>query len=356
MAWDAERLRRDEGRRGRSTGAVAGHGLQGLADLRLERAKLRVLGRDDAQPLERQARADQVAELPPRDGASLGEEERAVAVLDARRRFLGEVEHASPVARLLAVGLAKEEERALVLGVELQRLFEEARADLEVLVAKHPARPEGERHGAARLRAGRLLEGLTLRLLERVEAALLGEQPFVERGDLLVRGVGRVGAREQPFGLVGRKAPSDPRRTQERARLRARRRRLRSPRGRAPGCALAHVLASTCASSRQALASGFLPPLAPKGAGVRRRRFFPVALVAEHVAQLDQQRARAGAVAPGLQLQLEELLDHVELAETPVDAPRGLEALDQRRVELVRVLKVLERLHAGEKLRLEDPA
>ncbi len=329
-------------------------GLQRLADLRLERAKLRMLGRDDAEALEREARPDQVPELPPRDRARLGEQEGAVAVLDARRGFFGEVEHAGPVAGLLSVGLAQEVERALVLRVEPQCLLEETRAHFEVLVPKHPTGPEDERHRPARLCARRLLEGLVLRLLERVEPALLGEQAFVQRGDLLVRGVGRVGAREQAFGLVGREAPGNPRGAQERARLRAGVRVVRHADER-----LQPVLCRPSLDLRVLEASarlGVLSAACAQGARVRRGSLFPVALIAKDVGQLDQQGAGPRAVTAGLELQLEELLDHVQLAEAPVDAPGGLEALDQRRVELVRVLKVLERLHPREKLCLEDPA
>jgi hypothetical protein len=59
------------------------------------------------------------------------------------------------------------------------------------------------------------------------------------------------------------------------------------------------------------------------------------------------------AVGAGLELELEELLHHVELPEVPVDGPGRLEALGERGIELVRVLKVLERLHAREELALE---
>ena len=48
-----------------------------LADLRLERAEDRVLGADLAEALEDRARADQVAELAPREVARLREKERA---------------------------------------------------------------------------------------------------------------------------------------------------------------------------------------------------------------------------------------------------------------------------------------
>ncbi len=108
--------------------------LEGLADLRLEGPELRVLGRDGAQTLERETGANEVAELAPRDGAGLREEEGAVAVLDAGRGLFGQIEDAGPVAGLLSVGLAEEEEGAFVLRIELERLLEEASADLEVLV------------------------------------------------------------------------------------------------------------------------------------------------------------------------------------------------------------------------------
>ena len=279
---------------GTCTGAVrGGAGLQGLADLGLEGAQLRVLGRNGAQALERQARTDQVAELPPRDRARLGEQEGAVAVLDARRRFLGEIEHAGPVARLLAVGLAQEEERALVLRIEPQRLFEEPRAHFEVLVAKHPARPERERQVPARLGAGRLLQGLVLRLLERVEPALLGEEPLVESGHLLVDGVRRVRARQQRLGIVGGKAPGDPRGAQESPRLDGAVARV-VRRARQGLEVLLGGLGLDLRVFQAGARLGVLAAAGAQGASVRCRRLFPVPLVAQDVAQLDQKCARPG--------------------------------------------------------------
>src|SRR5262249_50277893 len=61
---------------------------------------------------------------------------------------------------------------------------------------------------------------------------------------------------------------------------------------------------------------------------------------------------RFGAL-DGLQLQLEELLNHVQLAEIPIDAARLRERFEERRVQLVGILEVLEGFDAREKLLLE---
>ena len=83
--------------------------------------------------------------------------------------------------------------------------------------------------------------------------------------------------------------------------------------------------------------------------GFRRRRRLP----GDHLRR-NEERARHAAVLHALELELDELLDHVELAEVPVDPARRLEALPERGVQLVGVLEVLERLHARQELRLED--
>ncbi len=86
-----------------------------LSDLRFERAELRVIGMGGREAREDVLRANQVAHLAPRDRARLREEERRVAVLaGVRHRLFGEREHAIPVAALLAVHLAQEEERAVL--------------------------------------------------------------------------------------------------------------------------------------------------------------------------------------------------------------------------------------------------
>src|SRR6202034_1693967 len=87
---------------------------------------------------------------------------------------------------------------------------------------------------------------------------------------------------------------------------------------------------------------------------VRGRGSLPIALVAEDVAELEQERACSRTFGIGLELQIEELLNHVQLAEVPVDVASGFQALDEGGVELVGVLEMLERLHAGEKVGLED--
>ena len=63
----------------------------------------------------------------------------------------------------------------------------------------------------------------------------------------------------------------------------------------------------------------------------------------------------AARVLRALQLQLEQLLHHVELAELPVDAARFAQRFDQRRVQLEGILEVLERLHALQELPVQHP-
>ena len=129
-----------------------------------------------------------VPELAPRDGAGLREEERRVAVLaGVRDRLFGEREHAIPVAALAAVGVAQVVERAFVLGIELDRLLEELRACVDVLMTRHPARAEDVRQLRAHLLVGLVLEELRLQRLELLELAALAHHSFVERGGLLSR-------------------------------------------------------------------------------------------------------------------------------------------------------------------------
>src|SRR5690606_13847832 len=140
----------------------------------------------------------------------LREQEGRVAVLAGLRdRLLGEREHTIPVAALPTVSVAEVVERALVLGIELDRLLEELRAHVDVLVARHPAR--AEREGEARaLRALRLrLEQAELDALELLEATELAERALVEGGSLLVRRIGHVRALEEPDDGVGLEATRD---------------------------------------------------------------------------------------------------------------------------------------------------
>ena len=55
-----------------------------------------------------------------------------------------------------------------------------------------------------------------------------------------------------------------------------------------------------------------------------------------------------------LQLKLEQLLNHVQLAELPVDGSRFRQGVEQRRVQLVSILEMLERTHALQKLRVQN--
>jgi len=86
-----------------------------------------------------------------------------------------------------------------------------------------------------------------------------------------------------------------------------------------------------------------------QGARVGLARAIPVVLIPEHVAELAEQGARRRP-ARVLELQLVQLLHHVELAELPVDRTRLGERLDERRVLLEGVLEVLQGLDA-----LEEP-
>jgi len=71
-------------------------------------------------------------------------------------------------------------------------------------------------------------------------------------------------------------------------------------------------------------------------------------------AELEEKLARLRSVLDRAQLQLEELLHHVQLAEAPIHGARCLEALCERRIELVRVLEVLQRFDTGKELLFED--
>src|SRR5690606_5747126 len=78
-----------------------------------------------------------------------------------------------------------------------------------------------------------------------------------------------------------------------------------------------------------------------------------IALVEQHVPELAVQAGGARRITGGLELQLQQLLDHVELAELPVDAARFGQRVDQARVQLVGVLEVLERFDALKEARVE---
>ena len=94
------------------------------------------------------------------------------------------------------------------------------------------------------------------------------------------------------------------------------------------------------------------------GLRVGAGRLVVVPLVLEHVAELEEEAAGAQVVLHALELELAELLDHVQLPEVPVDRAGVLERLDERGIQLVGVLEVLERLHArrGTSSRARDRA
>jgi hypothetical protein len=88
---------------------------------------------------------------------------------------------------------------------------------------------------------------------------------------------------------------------------------------------------------------------------VRFHRSAVVAEIPEHVAELGEESARSRSIAV-LELQLEQLLDHVELAELPVDLASFGQRIDERRIELESVLEVLERLHPLEEALVKEAA
>ncbi len=243
-------------------------------------------------------------------------------------------------------------ERPLARRIERERLFEDLRPELDVLVPRHPSRPERQRERGALRAVRRLVEELALDREEPVDVTALDEHPFEERRSLFGGRIGAVGLLEQPFHRVGREATRNPRRAQVQARTERRVDRvpclpLQLRDVRLPRAALRlNIL--------EASAGLLVRPAARRHRlRVRARRLVVVPLVLQHVPQLEEKAARAEVVLHGLQLELAELLDHVELAEVPVDRASVLQGLDERRVQLVGVLEVLQRLHAGEELRLE---
>ena len=313
-----------------------------------------MLGLDVAETLEHRSGADQISELTPRDGAGLREEERRVAVLAGMRDGLfGEREDAIPVAALAAVGVAQIVERAFVLGIELDRLLEELRADVDVLVPGHPAGAEDMRHLRATLLVVLVSEDLRLDLLEVLELSRLAHRAFEERGGLLREWICGVRLLENVEDVVGREATRDARGAQQEAALRCviglvlrSFRELRDVR--LPRAALGlHVLEVGARFGARAVARR-------ERTRVRARRLVVVAEIAEHVAELDEERGRLRSILVRAQLQLEELLHHVQLAERPVHRASRFEALSQRWIQLVRVLKVLQRFHTREEFLLEN--
>src|SRR5205823_590584 len=95
--------------------------------------------------------------------------------------------------------------------VEGERLFEELRAGLEVLVSCRPTRAEPERDLRARPHRERV-EERALRLLERNGAIGGDEQSFVDGSRVPIEGLRAVGLREQPFDRSRIEALRDARR------------------------------------------------------------------------------------------------------------------------------------------------
>ena len=295
--------------------------------------------------------------------AGLREQERGVAV---RCRRASPPSRRASTTRSQSPSLVPHSSRryvnaASLLGIELERLLEEAARRAR---RSGGATPSACRSGTRRRRAGRrpasAVEDRALRLDDRVGALRLGEQPLEERRGLLVRS----DRRRRPAPSMPSTSSGAKRRAMRAARRKSARlrgaawspslRRARGARRRAP----ATSSLSTCTSSRHARASSFLPPRDAERARVRRRR-----LARSRRGRRARRRARASSalarrpVLRALQLQLEELLHHVELAEVPVDrrapprAPRSSAGFS-----LYASWKCFSALHAVEELRLEDAA
>ncbi len=285
-----------------------------------------MLRRESTQSFERVASADQVAEIPPGDGARLRQEERAPTVLGAGRGLLGEREHAVPVPALLAVHLAEKEKRALAVGIELERLLEETRSDLEVLVPQDPPRAERERPaGASLARSPSCCNTCCWASSRASSRPPLGEQALVQRRDLPVGGVRRVRAREH------RLRPRRARSAARRARRATSRRPLRrgvaaafvAARSNSATCSC-HVAASSCTSARQRSPRRSCRRSWPGLRAYVAAAFSESPRSREDVTQLEEQRARRGLSAPAFSSSSRSFCDHVQLAEPPVDATGGL--------------------------------
>ncbi len=208
-------------------------------------------------------------------------------------------------------------------------------------MANRPTRAEHETQCRLGMRISDALQAFALRFQDLLGALGLDQEPFVDGSGFDVRRISRVRLRQNAFVLTRRKALGDPRGADERIGLGCSRRRL--VRG---AQQLADTVLPICGAGLhvcQTLACvGRLALGALQRFGICLRRAVVVTGVAQHVAELTEQRDARRAILCALQLQLEQLLNHVQLAELPVDAARFAERFDQRWVELERVLKVLE--------------
>ncbi len=309
-----------------------------------------MIGDERGEALEPGARARDVTALPPEDVPRLGDEEGRRAVVAAR--LLGERHDALPVALLGAPQIAQEHEGRFEAGIVLERLLEQLAAELGVLVARGPAHAVAE----GRVRARRALERVEdppLRLDDGLRAILLEQQLLEAGGDLLIARIALVGAGEQPLDVTRREALGHARRAQVQAPARL------VIGGRVRGVEQRrHVIVP---GVRVDLHVGEAGPRLLAGADrsaerarIDRRGLLVVPRVREHVAELEQQRGGEGIVLDHLELELEELLDHVHLPQAPVDAPRVPQRREQLGAELEGVLEVLERLDGEEELVLQD--
>ncbi len=313
-----------------------------------------MIGDERLETLEAHPRANEIPQAAPRDRACLRQEEREVLGRRLlRRRLFGEAEHALPIAALLAAQVAQVLEGAFVRRVVAHGLLEPARAYFEVAVARAPAHAKRERRLSTRVPIGQLCDDRGLHLLQLFAAPRVDEEPLVERRDLLRARVRRVGGVHEPLELVRGEATRDARGAQEHAgfrsgrELRRRANQVRDVGLPRPALDL-HVLE---ARARERCARAALR--CAEALRVRGRRAVVVAGVAKHVAELEQQLGAARALER-LELELEELLHHVQLAEIPVDGARAREALRHRRIQLERVLEVLQGLHPEQEFVLEQ--
>ncbi len=133
-------------------------------------------------------------------------------------RFLGDLQDAVPITSLLAVGVAQEVKRPFACGIDRQGLLEKLRPQLDVLVARDPARPEAERELGALHSVRKLVDELALDGDEAIGSAALDEHPLKEGRGLLGVRIGAVCSLEQLLDFLGCEAPRDACRAQEESR------------------------------------------------------------------------------------------------------------------------------------------
>ncbi len=327
-----------------------------FADLCLEGQERGVPGLDPAEPLEEFARADQIAALTPGHQPARSEQ------IARRRRYaraigqlVRQADHTFPVRAPHANGVFQERERRLATRIEAQRLLQELTADFQVLMAERPACAEAKRRVRLGLGSFDSLERFTLCLENRLRALRVDQQTFVQRRRSGIGRIDRVRLRQNSLVFARREATSDARCAQEdlcTIDRRGCRMRVTQQGGDAllpfirPDLRVEQALADI---SR--LSFGVLQCLRVSFCGA-----LVLAHVTKDVAEFAEQRALHARVRSALQLQLQQLLHHVELAQLPINRTRFTQRVEQRRIELVRVLKVLQRSHALQELDVQHAA